>query len=91
MWIKSSRCDTNGCIEVDPNWVKSSRSMANGECVEVNRNFYTSSYCDNSLCVEVAVGPDVAVRDSTDPDGGILTFRRADWAKFLHNLPARAG
>lgn len=95
MWIKSSRCDTNGCIEVDRNWVKSSRSMANGDCVEVNRSWRKSSRCDNNLCVEVALGDQdcgqVAVRDSKDPEGDILVFDSTDWMKFLNSLPAKVG
>lgn len=35
-------------------------------------------------CVEVAlVGDTVAVRDSKDPNGPVLTFTRAEWAAFL--------
>lgn len=48
-------------------WVKSSRSGANGNCVEV------------------AKLPDgtVAVRDSKNPDGGVLVFTRPEWDAFL--------
>jgi hypothetical protein len=49
-----------------------------------------SSYSGNggADCVEVASGlPDVvAVRDSKNPDGPILTFSRDEWASFITRL-----
>ena len=48
-------------------WHKSTRSSANGDCVEV---------ADNLPDV-------VAVRDSKDPDGGTLQFTRSEWAAFI--------
>lgn len=68
-WRKSSRCDSNLCIEVGADWTRSSR-CANGECLEARRP------------TEV----EVHVRDSTDPDGPILTFTSADWRTFLAGL-----
>ncbi|GAA2427181.1 DUF397 domain-containing protein [Streptomyces glaucus] len=47
-------------------FVKSSHSSGNGECVEVARN----------------VPGSIAVRDSKDADGPILTFTPAVWAAF---------
>jgi hypothetical protein len=44
----------------------------------------------NGDCVELADTLDgVAVRDSKDPDGPVLTFTRAEWRAFLDG--ARAG
>ena len=53
-------------------WRKSSRSGGNG-----------------GNCVEVATGPAgvVAVRDSTDPAGPVLTVPAAAWRAFLAALP----
>jgi hypothetical protein len=51
-------------------WRKSSHSGSNG-----------------GACVEVAtVGPSVAVRDSTYPDGPQLTFAAPTWQSFTHQL-----
>lgn len=41
---------------------------------------------DGSDCVEIARLPDrggVAVRDSKDPDGGVLTCTSAGWRRFV--------
>jgi hypothetical protein len=47
-------------------WRKSRRSVSSGNCVEVAANL-----------------PGViAVRDSKDPDGPLLTFSPAQWAAF---------
>ncbi len=50
----------------------------------------TSSYSGSNggTCVEVAgnLPGVVAVRDSKDPDGPVLTFSRADWAAFVAGI-----
>ncbi|WP_084628658.1 DUF397 domain-containing protein [Amycolatopsis nigrescens] len=44
----------------------------------------------NGNCVEVAfVAPSVAVRDSKQPDGGVLVVPAAAWADFLHSVRQR--
>ncbi|PRY19283.1 DUF397 domain-containing protein [Pseudosporangium ferrugineum] len=52
-------------------WHKSSRSSGNGgNCVEVADNL-----------------PDiVAVRDSKNPNGPVLTFDRATWRAFIEDI-----
>ncbi|MGX7671929.1 DUF397 domain-containing protein [Plantactinospora sp. DSM 117369] len=54
----------------DARWRTSSRSGANGNCVEVADN----------------LGAVVAVRDSKDRSGPVLTFRPAAWTAFTASL-----
>lgn len=49
------------------NWRKSSRSMTNGNCVEVGG----------------PVGEFVGVRDSVNPEGAVLGFSRGGWGAFV--------
>jgi hypothetical protein len=49
----------------------------------------TFSGSHNNNCVEVAyVPPAVLVRDSKDPDGGVLTFTLDEWAAFIAGVRA---
>ena len=53
----------------------------------------TSSYSGSNggACVEVGkLGPTVAVRDSTHPNGPHLTFPPATWNTFTNQLKATA-
>ena len=47
-----------------------------------------SSYSNggSNACVEVASLDDVLVRDTTDRDGGTLTFTAGAWARFTAAL-----
>ena len=75
-------------------WRKSSYSGNGGSnCVEVGTLWRKSSYSGNGggNCVEVAHDPHVvAVRDSKNPDGPVLTFSRDEWASFLTRLRTTA-
>jgi len=77
-WRKSSYSGNGGsnCVEVGAVWRKSSYSGNGGaDCVEVARNL-----------------PDaVAVRDSKNPDGPILTFSKDEWTSFITRLRNLAG
>lgn len=53
-------------------WHKSTRSGASGDCVEVADNL-----------PEV-----VAVRDSKDRSGPVLTFSRSEWLAFVEGVKA---
>ena len=50
-----------------PNWVKSSLSFSNGNCVEV------ASLPDGGI----------GVRNSRDPEGAVLRFTSDEWHAFL--------
>lgn len=65
---RSSRCDTNACLEAA--YRKSSRSDANGNCVEAAHRSGV-----------------VLVRDSKQGEHGpVLAFAPADWRVFLRGL-----
>jgi len=43
-----------------------------------------SSRCDSGSCVEVAhIDCAIAIRDSKDADGPVLTFSPQEWAAFV--------
>lgn len=51
----------------------------------------SSRSADTGHCVEVAAGLPgvVAVRDSKNPGGPVLTFTPAEWASFLAHVKRR--
>jgi hypothetical protein len=57
----------NDATASDSQWVKSSFSFANGDCVEV------ASLADGL----------VGVRDSKDSDGPVLRFTSSEWRAFV--------
>ena len=62
--------------QIAPRWRKSSYSgNGGGDCVEVASSLPGV----------------VAVRDSKNPDGPILTFSRDEWASFITRLRTLAG
>ena len=66
-------------------WRKSSRSNS-GACVEAGlqgARWRTSSRCDAGACVEAGQGQGtVAVRDTLDRSGPVLTFGIRAWTAF---------
>lgn len=65
-------------------WVRSSRSFANGNCVEVAAWRKSTRSNGHNECVEAGCGGNVVgVRDSKDPDGPVLRFTPAQWRAFL--------
>jgi len=74
-------------------WRKSSYSgNGGGNCVEVGTVWLKSSYSGNggANCVEVArdLPRTVAVRDSKDPHGPLLTIEPAGWRDFIEEVKA---
>lgn len=51
-------------------WIKSSRSAANGNCVEMG----------------AVAGGVVALRDSKDPKGPVLRFTGDAWSSFINEV-----
>ena len=73
-------------------------SNADSPCLEAG-NWRSSSACASTECAEVAsCGHGVAIRDSTDCGGPVLTFGGGAWGDFLYGIrqgaylvPALAG
>ena len=57
---------------MDQQWIKSSYSYSNGNCIEV------ASLPDGQI----------GVRDSKDPDGPVLSFPPGAWEAFLAGVKA---
>ena len=74
-------------------WRTSSYSSGNGgQCVEVAANWRTSSHstANGGNCVEAGPGlpGGVAVRDSKDREGPVLTFGPDEWRAFAAGIKA---
>jgi hypothetical protein len=58
--------------------------------VEIGLNWRRSTRCDNGSCVEIALlATGAAMRDSKDPEGGMLVFSSSAWTDFI--LAVRSG
>lgn len=93
-WRKSTRSGGGGgsnCIEVGA-WRTSARSSGSGSgsnCVEVGA-WHISSHSSGgagSNCVEAgACSHGIAIRDTKDRTGPVLTLSPSNWAGFLASL-----
>ena len=76
--------------DINATWRKSSYSGGQGgQCVEVgNATWRKSSFSSGQggQCVEVANADGIAVRDTTDRDGGTLIFSTEAWGRFTASL-----
>jgi hypothetical protein len=53
---------------------------------EISKDWFTASACgENNSCVQVRIHQSgaVDVRNSTDPEGPMVSFTREEWAAFL--------
>lgn len=70
-------------------WRKSSYSTSSSNCVEVKGVWRKSTHSNGqSSCVEVNLAaPDaVAIRDSKNPTGGVLTVTATTWSSFTTTI-----
>lgn len=52
-----------------------------------NFKFFKSSFCWDAGCVEVGISDSyVAVRDSKNPDKGLLVFNEHEWRAFIQGV-----
>jgi hypothetical protein len=88
-WRKSSFSSSyNGCVEVG-SYRKSSYS-ASGECLEAG-NWRSSSACESGACAEVSsCCCGIAVRDTMDREGPVLTFGTGTWSAFTGRIKSDA-
>lgn len=69
---------------ITENWAKSTRSNPSGNCLEARWVKSSKSSPSGDNCVEARYdGGVVAVRDSKDRSGPVLTFTRDEWTAFL--------
>lgn len=71
-WFKSSYSTTNGCVEVNMNWIHSSYSSAQGNCVEA------------SMPAETVLVRDSKLGD----DSPIVEFDPSRWQELLDSAVA---
>ena len=73
-------------------WRTSSFSYSEGNCVEAADWRTSSRSGGNGACVETGTCEHgIAVRDTKDRDGPVLTFTAAAWRRFTAQTAAPAG
>ena len=91
-WKTSTYSDIQGdqCIEADGPWRTSTHSNQ-GNCVEAAGSWRKSTYSGTTepICVEVALGTVVRVRDTKDRTRGIVGLGAQAWDAFLVELVRR--
>lgn len=73
-------------------WRVSSYSYNGNSCLEAG-NWRTSTFSvGNGACLEAGTcGHGVAIRDSVDRSGPVLTFSAGEWEQFLGRVKGDAG
>lgn len=97
-WRKSSHSSSTGgeCVEIAATrWRKSSYSSnTGGDCVEIAAARWRKSTHSSDTggdCVEIAdLDPAIAIRDSKNPDGPVLTFGRRAFGVLLNQIRSGA-
>jgi hypothetical protein len=83
IWRKSSFSASTNCVEVS--WRRSSFSTDASNCVEIG--WRKSSASTSTNCVELAIQAEqVAVRDTKNTSGPVLTVPTATWQRLLANV-----
>ena len=73
-------------------WRVSSYSYNGNSCLEAGNWRTSTRSVNNGACTEVSsCDHEVAVRDSTDRGGPVLTFSAAAWERFAGRVKADAG
>jgi len=78
------------CVEFGETWLRSSHSANGTTCVELTEAWRAAhSRDEGATCVQVQppVGL-VAIRDSKDPDGGMLVVSRRAFRRLTRSLKA---
>lgn len=81
----------NSCLEAG-SFRTSTFSVGGGACVECAGWRKSSRCAGNGSCTEItSCGHGVAIRDSTDRSGPVLTFGAGEWEQFAGRIKADAG
>lgn len=89
-WRASTHSVQGNCVEAAGPWVTSTYSNQ-GNCVQVSRPWKKSTHSGTTepICVEVALGTVVRVRDTKDRTRGIVGLGAQAWDAFLVELVRR--